>query len=136
MRRRSRSARAAAEPEPLSGGSRGSQINSFCISGGRRGRGARGRRVRAPGTRGGVRDAMALSVVLATVILASPAPAAPPGRMNHTGGRWDWLGGSQYLQKRNDLATPAGRCGAMTWIAHGQLYVPTLSDSVLQPVVF
>ena len=76
--------------------------------------------------------AMALSVMLATVIVASPAPAAPSGRINHTGGRWDWLGGNQFLQKRNDLATPSGRCGAMTWIAHGQLYVPTELQVILR----
>eukprot|EP01052_Picozoa_sp_SAG31_P029154 SAG31_NODE_2876_length_4970_cov_2.820776_1_plen_211_part_00 len=38
-------------------------------------------------------------------------------------GRWEWLGGPQYLQKQNDLGTPSGRCGAMTWTAHGQLYL-------------
>ena len=40
---------------------------------------------------------------------------------NH--GRWAWLGGSSYLQTRNDLASPSGRCGAMSWSADGLLYL-------------
>lgn len=38
---------------------------------------------------------------------------------SHTG--WEWLGGSQYLQTRNDLARPSGRCGAMSWNVDGNL---------------
>ena len=34
-------------------------------------------------------------------------------------GRWAWLGGFPYLQTRNDLESPSGRCGAMSWSADG-----------------
>ena len=44
---------------------------------------------------------------------------------SEAGRRWEWMGGSARLQTRNDLPSPSGRCGTMTWTS------PSISTGLL-----